>query len=95
MPLDTWLAFAAASTLLPVIPGPTALPTVSHATGWRAASPVAVWGALPAVAATLRSVPKRVGAARLTWLGVKLRRAGAATRVGPRAGRAPLSRRTA
>lgn len=48
MPLDTWLAFVAASTLLLVIPGPTVLLVVSHAMGrgWRVAAPMAAGVAL-------------------------------------------------
>ncbi|MBT9289347.1 LysE family translocator [Prosthecodimorpha staleyi] len=48
MPLDTWLAFAAASAVLLVIPGPTILLVVSYAlgAGWRTALPMAVGVAL-------------------------------------------------
>ena len=48
MTLTTWLAFAAASGVLLVIPGPTILLVVSYALGqgWRAALPMAVGVAL-------------------------------------------------
>jgi threonine/homoserine/homoserine lactone efflux protein len=48
MTLETWLAFVAASAVLPVIPGPTILLVVSYAPGqgWRAALPTAVGVAL-------------------------------------------------
>ena len=48
MTLDAWLAFAAASAVLLVIPGPTILLVVSYALGqgWRAALPMAVGVAL-------------------------------------------------
>jgi threonine/homoserine/homoserine lactone efflux protein len=48
MTLETWLAFAAASTILLVIPGPTILLVVSYALGqgWRTALPMAVGVAL-------------------------------------------------
>jgi threonine/homoserine/homoserine lactone efflux protein len=48
MSIETWLAFAAASTVLLVIPGPTILLVVSYALGqgWRAAWPLAVGVAL-------------------------------------------------
>lgn len=48
MQIDTWLAFAAASTVLLLIPGPTILLVVSYALGqgWRAALPMAVGVAL-------------------------------------------------
>src|SRR5918997_4338499 len=48
MTLETWLAFAAASTVLIVIPGPTILLVVSYALGqgWRTALPMAVGVAL-------------------------------------------------
>jgi threonine/homoserine/homoserine lactone efflux protein len=46
--IETWLAFAAASAVLLVIPGPTVLLVVSYALGqgWRTAFPVAVGVAL-------------------------------------------------
>ena len=48
MSFETWLAFAAASTVLLVIPGPTVLLVVSYALGqgWRTALPMAVGVAL-------------------------------------------------
>ena len=48
MTIETWLAFAAASAVLLVIPGPTILLVVSYALGqgWRTALPMAVGAAL-------------------------------------------------
>ena len=48
MTIETWLAFAAASTILVIIPGPTVLLVVSYALGqgWRAALPIAIGVAL-------------------------------------------------
>lgn len=48
MTFETWLAFAAASAILLVIPGPTILLVVSYALGqgWRTALPMAVGVAL-------------------------------------------------
>lgn len=48
MSFETWLAFAAASAVLLVIPGPTILLVVSYALGqgWRTALPMAVGVAL-------------------------------------------------
>jgi threonine/homoserine/homoserine lactone efflux protein len=48
MPLENWAAFAAASAVLLVIPGPTILLVVSYALGqgWRTALPMAVGVAL-------------------------------------------------
>jgi threonine/homoserine/homoserine lactone efflux protein len=48
MAIETWLAFAAASAILLVIPGPTILLVVSYALGqgWRTALPMAVGVAL-------------------------------------------------
>ena len=48
MSLETWLAFAAATEILLLIPGPTVLLVVSYALGqgWRAALPMAVGVAL-------------------------------------------------
>jgi threonine/homoserine/homoserine lactone efflux protein len=48
MAIESWLAFAAASTILLVIPGPTVLLVVSYALGqgWRTALPTAVGVAL-------------------------------------------------
>lgn len=48
MSFETWLAFAAVSATLVVIPGPTVLLVVSYALGqgWRAALPMAVGVAL-------------------------------------------------
>ena len=48
MTFETWLAFAAASALLLIIPGPTILLVVSYALGqgWRSALPVSIGVAL-------------------------------------------------
>lgn len=48
MSFETWAAFAAASTILLIIPGPTILLVVSYALGqgWRTALPMAVGVAL-------------------------------------------------
>ena len=48
MPIETWAAFAAATSILLIIPGPTILLVVSYALGqgWRTALPVAVGVAL-------------------------------------------------
>ena len=48
MSLETWAAFAAASAILLIIPGPTILLVVSYALGqgWRTALPMAVGVAL-------------------------------------------------
>lgn len=48
MPLEIWAAFAAASAVLLIIPGPTILLVVSYALGqgWRTALPMAVGVAL-------------------------------------------------
>ncbi len=48
MPIETWLAFAAASAILLLIPGPTILLVTSYALGqgWRAALPTAIGVAL-------------------------------------------------
>ena len=48
MSFEAWAAFAAASTILLVIPGPTVLLVVSYALGqgWRTALPMAVGVAL-------------------------------------------------
>ena len=48
MTFETWLAFAAASAILVLIPGPTVLLVVSYALGqgWRTALPMAVGVAL-------------------------------------------------
>src|SRR3954453_13381 len=48
MTFDTWLAFATASAILVLIPGPTVLLVVSYALGqgWRTALPMAVGVAL-------------------------------------------------
>ena len=48
MTIETWLAFAAASAILLVIPGPTILLVVSYALGqgWRTALPMAIGVAL-------------------------------------------------
>ena len=48
MTLETWAAFAAATAVLLVIPGPTILLVISYALGqgWRTAFPMAVGVAL-------------------------------------------------
>ena len=48
MSFETWAAFAAASSVLLVIPGPTVLLVVSYALGqgWRTALPMAIGVAL-------------------------------------------------
>lgn len=48
MAIETWLAFAAASAVLLIIPGPTILLVVSYALGqgWRAALPMSIGVAL-------------------------------------------------
>ena len=48
MTVETWLAFAAASIILLIIPGPTVLLVVSYALGqgWRTALPMAIGVAL-------------------------------------------------
>ncbi len=48
MSFEAWAAFAAASTILLIIPGPTVLLVVSYALGqgWRTALPMAVGVAL-------------------------------------------------
>jgi threonine/homoserine/homoserine lactone efflux protein len=48
MTLETWLAFALASTILVLIPGPTVLLVISYALGqgWRSALPTAIGVAL-------------------------------------------------
>ena len=48
MPIETWAAFAAATSILLIIPGPTILLVVSYALGqgWRTALPVAIGVAL-------------------------------------------------
>lgn len=48
MPLETWLAFSAASIVLLLIPGPTILLVISYALGqgWRVALPMAIGVAL-------------------------------------------------
>ncbi len=58
MSFETWLAFAAASTILIVIPGPTILLVVSYALGkgWRSAVPMAIGVALGDCAAMTFSI---------------------------------------
>ncbi|MDE1571080.1 LysE family translocator [Aquabacter sp. P-9] len=61
MEFETWAAFAAASAILLVIPGPTVLLVVSYALGqgWRSAMPMAIGVALgdfAAMAASLAGV---------------------------------------
>jgi threonine/homoserine/homoserine lactone efflux protein len=85
MALELWLAFAAASTALLAIPGPTVMLVVSYALGQGRASG---WATVPGVTlgdftamtislagAELFTVLKLCGAAYLIWLGVKLWRA--------------------
>lgn len=58
MSFETWLAFAAASTILIIIPGPTILLVVSYALGrgWRSALPMAIGVALGDCAAMTASI---------------------------------------
>lgn len=58
MHLETWAAFAAASAVLLVIPGPTVLLVVSYALGqgWRSAMPMAIGVALGDFAAMTASL---------------------------------------
>lgn len=58
MDLETWAAFAAASAVLLVIPGPTVLLVVSYALGqgWRSAVPMAIGVALGDFAAMTASL---------------------------------------
>lgn len=58
MSFETWLAFAAASAILIVIPGPTILLVVSYALGkgWRSALPMAIGVALGDCAAMTFSI---------------------------------------
>ena len=58
MAWETWLAFALASTILIIIPGPTILLVVSYALskGWRSAFPMAVGVALGDCAAMTFSI---------------------------------------
>ena len=58
MSFETWLAFAAASAILIIIPGPTILLVVSYALGkgWRSALPMAVGVALGDCAAMTASI---------------------------------------
>ena len=55
MSFESWAAFAAASSILLIIPGPTILLVVSYALGqgWRTALPMAVGVALGDFTATL------------------------------------------
>lgn len=69
MSIESWLAFAAATEILLLIPGPTVLLVVSYALGqgWRTALPMAVGVALgdftanDAVAARRRRAALRLG----------------------------------
>ena len=58
MSFETWLAFAAASAILIIIPGPTILLVVSYALGrgWRSALPMAIGVALGDCAAMTFSI---------------------------------------
>jgi threonine/homoserine/homoserine lactone efflux protein len=58
MTFETWLAFAAASAVLLVIPGPTILLVLSYALGrgWRVAAPVAAGVALGDLTAMTLSI---------------------------------------
>ncbi|MDO6586623.1 LysE family transporter [Salipiger sp. 1_MG-2023] len=86
MPLDTWLTFLAASTLLLLIPGPTVLLVLSYALSKGRSVAVASalddftamtlslagLGALVLASATLFTALKWIGAVYLIWLGIKL-----------------------
>ncbi|TIM64358.1 MAG: LysE family translocator, partial [Mesorhizobium sp.] len=86
MSFENWAAFAAASTILLVIPGPTILLVVSYALGqgWRTALPMLGIGALLAASATVFTLLKVVGAGYLIYLGIKLFRAGGTLKAEPR-----------
>jgi threonine/homoserine/homoserine lactone efflux protein len=80
--MESWLAFAAASTILLVIPGPTVLLVVSYALGqgWRTALPTAVGVALGdftamtlsmlGVGALLATSANTVHRAKVDWRGL-------------------------
>ena len=76
MSIELWLAFAAASAVLLVIPGPTILTVISYsmAHGGRANVPLVAAVAL-GDSAFLFIVVKWVGGLYLLYLGIKLLRA--------------------
>lgn len=81
MSLEIWLAFAAASAILLVIPGPTILLVVSYALGqgWRVALPVAIGVALgDFTAMTLSMLGVGAALAASAWLFTALKWLGAA-----------------
>ena len=110
MPIETWLAFVAASAVLLAIPGPTILLVISYALGHgrKIASATVAGvalgdftamtasmlglGALLATSATLFTVLKWIGAAYLIYLGIKLWRAPASSRVTMEEGSVPSER---
>jgi threonine/homoserine/homoserine lactone efflux protein len=77
MTMATWLAFAAASAILLVIPGPTVLLVVSYALGqgWRAAFPVAFGVALgdfTAMTLSLLGIGALLAASATLFIALKL-----------------------
>ena len=92
MSFEIWLAFAAASAVLLLIPGPTVLLVVSYALGqgWRTALPMAVGVALGDFTAMTLSM---LGVGALTWLLVRLVGAVRVRAVAWRYGVANLKRR--
>ncbi|SEA16142.1 LysE family translocator [Rubrimonas cliftonensis] len=76
MDFATWAAFAAASTALLLIPGPTVLLVVSYAMGrgWRVAAPMAVGvalGDLVAMTAAMLGVGALLAASATLFMAVK------------------------
>jgi threonine/homoserine/homoserine lactone efflux protein len=76
MTFETWLAFAAASAILVLIPGPTVLLVVSYALGqgWRTALPMAVGvvlGDLTALTLSMLGVGVLLAASATVFLVVK------------------------
>jgi threonine/homoserine/homoserine lactone efflux protein len=76
MEFDIWLAFAAASAILVLIPGPTVLLVVSYALGqgWRAALPTAIGVALgdfTAMSLSMLGLGALLQASATLYLGLK------------------------